>query len=235
MNTNTNDRLIFMDLETTGLDPDKNEILEVACVITDKDLIELAVYEEIVAVPDPENVHKRFSPFIMKMHGKAEPPVYYKPSPGTLLSALPAAQKELHDIQKDLLQIFASVGVVPMEGILSGSSIHFDRAFMKKGMPLLEAFFYHRMFDVSALKTAAQMWAPHLVPPPPKDHRALADVRSSIKLAKHFYEKLFHQPNRLADVACDLIRQSISQVLTPRELNKLEEVLANYDPNWSTR
>lgn len=180
---NENDRLIWTDVETTGLDEERHELLEVAVVITDKNLNELCAYSNVLWRPDQTNLPDRCSPPILKMHGPTH-------MPGTLLNVATHDHDnecvDTDDVQKDLLRLFHFHGVTPMKGILAGASVHFDRRFLKKNMPLLEAFFYHRMFDISALKTAAQMWNPSILPPAPKGHRALADVRAAIALAKVF-------------------------------------------------
>lgn len=170
---NENDRLIWTDVETTGLDEEKHELLEVAVVITDKNLNELCNYSNVLW--RPAGLEGRCNPSIKRMHGE-----------NGLLVETHQAELDVDDVEKDLLKLFHFHGVQPLKGILSGASVHFDRRFLKKNMPLLEAFFYHRMFDISALKTAAQMWNPSILPPAPKGHRALADVRAAIALAKVF-------------------------------------------------
>lgn len=177
---NDNKRLIWTDVETTGLDEERHELLEVAVVITDSQLNELCNYSNVLW--RPAGLEGRCSPAITQMHGPDRQD-YNKPC---LLEEVRAAKLEADDAQKDLLRLFHFHGVEPCKGILAGASVHFDRRFLKKNMPLLEAFLYHRMFDISALKTAAQMWNPSILPPAPKGHRALADVRAAVALAKVF-------------------------------------------------
>lgn len=177
---NQNERIIFLDIETTGTDEENDEILEVAAVVTDKDLFVQDGFEAVVW--HPKHVVENVSPFIYEMHGPDRGD-HTKPC---LLEEVRASKLEASDIQKKLLTWLWKRGVEPNKGILAGNSIHFDRRFLQVNMPLLEAFFYHRMFDVSALKTAAQMWCPEFLPPGPKGHRAMADVLASIELARRF-------------------------------------------------
>lgn len=189
---NPSKRFIWIDVETTGTDPKTTELLEVAAVITDDQLTELGSYESLIWVPDNTELHRRFSPFIMKMHGNAEIPFQILPGPNTLLEQLQGAKKESRDVERDLLTFFFQNGVEPNRGILAGASIHFDRGYLQRFMPLLEAFFYHRMFDVSALKTATELWGPDgIVPVGKKAHRAMDDVRETLTLARTIKVKIF--------------------------------------------
>ena len=228
---NPNERLLFLDTETTGTNPENIELLEVACVVTDKDLNEIAAYESVIW--RPVGLRDRVSPFIQKMHGPPVSSAFFTPD---LLNAVERAQKETSDVEKELLTFFHDAGVRPNKGVLAGFSIHFDRRVLQVNMPLLEAFFYHRMFDVSALKTAVAMWAPGLAHNKSGAHRAMADVRDCIELARYFKDTIFmpgKKAIRLADAACDLLRKSENRDGSAER--KLDAALSEYDPNWSTR
>lgn len=176
---NPNDRIVWIDLETTGLDPKKDLILEVAMIITNKDLGVLAAQDWVVYRHE-QTLAQALSPVTRMMHKE-----------NGLLNHVPHADKDVNDVMMCMLRMMQDNGVRVGKGVLAGSSIHFDRKFMKEQMPLLETFFYHRMFDTSALKTAAQMWAPQLIPPNASAHRAMADIQASLSLARHFRMQLF--------------------------------------------
>lgn len=179
---NVNERLVWIDVETTGLNPKKDLLLEVAMVITDR---KLNVLEErsCVIFHDQLSIQARLTPVTWQMHTN-----------NGLLQDVKHSSFEMDAAEVLFLDLLQVTNVPVKKGILAGSSVHFDRAFLRENMPLLEAFFYHRMFDVSALKTAAQMWRPELVPDQMKAHRAMDDIKESIALAQHFRDKFFREP-----------------------------------------
>lgn len=179
---NKNDRLVWVDIETTGLDPKKDLILEVAFIITGPDLEPVDFWERVV-YHDARRLDLHLSPTTFEMHEK-----------NGLLKEVAKSSFEARDVMYESLERMQAAGVPIGKGILAGSSVHFDRAFLAEQMSLLEAFFYHRMFDTSALKTAAQMWAPHLLPAKTSSHRALEDIQASLALARHFKKQLFERP-----------------------------------------
>jgi oligoribonuclease len=166
-------RLVWIDLEMTGLDPEADAIVEIACIITNADLIPLTEFE--TAIWQPKEVLDRMTPFVRNMH-----------TVNGLLERVVASQTDLREAERKTLQRIAQH--CPMgEGVLAGNSIHQDRRFLVKHMPGLENFLHYRQMDVSSLKVLAQAWYPDLPRfEKRKAHTALADIRESIAELKFY-------------------------------------------------
>lgn len=164
-------RINWIDLETTGLDPEKDVILEIAVVITDGDLNELDAWEGLMYHEDI-----RLTPKVARMHVDSG-----------LLVRLDRAHAEEEGMYTgtptpviDMMRANQSLGAP-----LGGSSPHFDRGFLRRHMPHLHDSLSHRHFDVSTLVQAAQTWGLDLPDPEPA-HRAMSDILRSIELARRF-------------------------------------------------
>lgn len=167
------DRLVWVDVETTGLDPDYNAILEVAVVVTDGDLVELAAASWVCAFPNPidDGGHKQaISPVVMKMH-----------TDNNLWQECARSDLTMYDV--DLLTSgFVDFHAPYYKGPICGSSPHFDKAFLDVSMPFVASKFNHRAFDASTLKQAfMQQYTPITEPAGDVAHRALSDIRASIQ------------------------------------------------------
>ncbi len=174
---NSDSNLVWVDMEMSGLDPDTCRILEVAVVITDSSLkklsdgIVLAIHQDDdhLATMDTWNqtTHKRT--------GLIE----------RVKSSEMTEQKAEEEIL-EFLKLFAKESKSP----LCGNSVHQDRRFMRKYMPLFEAFFHYRNLDVSTLKELCKRWKPDLVKGFQKKgaHTALADVLESIDELSYYRE-----------------------------------------------
>ncbi len=169
-------RLVWVDIETTGLDPEKDIILEVAVVVTTiVPGVTGSLYGEVSAeswVVKPAAGLPPLHPAVLQMHSK-----------NGLLNELHdgASVREVDVMAAAMVQYFDAVG-----GPIAGSTPHFDKRFLDRQMPLLAACFNHRTFDVSTLKQAwcqehAESWV-HV--PGEGEHRALSDIRDSIELAR---------------------------------------------------
>jgi oligoribonuclease len=171
-------KLVWIDLEMTGLDPAVDSILEIAVIITGADLEPIAEYEAVVHQPDSTLL--TMSAFVRDMHTKNGLIERVRKSKVTREDA---TGKALNLIQKHCAK---------GEGTLAGNSIHQDRRFLVKYMPEIEAWLHYRQVDVSSLKILAQAWYP-AVPKfgkEDKDHTALADIRQSIAELKYYREHL---------------------------------------------
>lgn len=169
--------LIWIDLEMTGLDPQRDVIIEIATVVTDKDLNVLA-QGPMLAVHQHEAVMQAMDDWNQKQHG----------SSGLIQrvrdSACDAAEAERQTLQ------FLREWVPARSSPMCGNSICQDRRFLYRCMPQLEAFFHYRNLDVSTLKELAARWAPEL-----KDlfkkknsHLALDDILESIAELQFYRE-----------------------------------------------
>ena len=185
-NSNTdNDRagnLIWIDLEMTGLDTAADTIIEIATIVTDRHLNELAE-GPVLAVGQPRAVIDAMDEWNTRQHGESGL------TSRVLQSDVTSRQAELQTL--DFLSQWVDAGVSPM----SGNSICQDRRFLAREMPELERFFHYRNLDVSTLKILAQQWAPEIAAGFNKEssHRALSDIRDSIAELRWYRENLFDQ------------------------------------------
>lgn len=174
--------LIWIDLEMTGLDTTSDRIIEVATIVTDKYLHEVAVGPELV-VHQPAAVMDNMDRWNTRQHRESGL------TKRVLESSLSTAEAERETLA--FLQRHVAAGASPM----CGNSICQDRRFLAREMPELEAHFHYRNLDVSTLKVLAQNWAPAVAANFSKSssHRALDDVRDSIAELVHYRDNLFDQ------------------------------------------
>ena len=173
------DNLIWIDLEMTGLDPQNDQIIEIATIVTDSALNELAE-GPVLAVHQPAAILAGMDEWNTRQHGKSGLIDRVKASVVTLAAA---ERKTL-----EFLEQWVPKGTSPM----CGNSICQDRRFMARLMPALEDYFHYRNLDVSTLKELARRWAPETYAGFKKDssHLALADIRDSIAELRYYREHL---------------------------------------------
>ena len=173
------DPLVWLDMEMTGLDPDRCAPIEVALVMTSADLEELDHMEMVIWQP-PE-VLERMEPFVRRMH-----------TDNGLLKKVQASEFSTADAERKMMAMLAS-WTKPGEGVLSGNSIHQDRRFIARYFPTVNGYLHYRMVDVSTLKELARRWygPESLFTKGNTDHTALSDVRASIAELKHYRSALF--------------------------------------------
>jgi oligoribonuclease len=164
-----NQNLIWIDLEMTGLYPDKDRIIELAVVVTDPQLTQ-RVQGPVLAIHQTDATLDAMDAWNKGTHGKSG-----------LIDRVKASQvTELQAQQQviEFLSAYVGKGVSPM----CGNSICQDRRFLANDMPQLEAFFHYRNVDVSTLKELAKRWKPDILPGFKKAqaHTALADIQESI-------------------------------------------------------
>lgn len=169
--------LIWIDLEMTGLEPDTDRIIEIATVITDQHLNVLAE-GPVLAVHQPLEVMEKMDEWNTTHHGD---------------SGLTArvALSEHDDASAEQATIeFLSEWVPANSSPICGNSICQDRRFLARYMPELERYFHYRNLDVSTLKELARRWAPHVAAGVKKvnRHLALSDILESIEELRHYRE-----------------------------------------------
>lgn len=167
---NESERLIWIDLEMTGLDPDTDVIIEIATLVTDKNLNVLAEGPEL-AIRQPLSVLEAMDDWNRNTHQKSG--LWQR----VLDSQTTAAQAEA--ITVDFLSHWVAANKSP----ICGNSICQDRRFLARGMPRLERYFHYRNLDVSTLKELSRRWSPDLLEGFVKvgAHTALSDIRESVK------------------------------------------------------
>ena len=166
----TNDtRLIWIDLEMTGLDPDTDSIIEIATLVTDQDLNVLAEGPELAIRHSPERL-EAMDDWNRRTHRNSG--LWDK----VLASEISLAQAEALTV--DFLAQWVPAGNSP----ICGNSICQDRRFLVRLMPRLERYFHYRNLDVSTLKELSRRWSPELVDGFTKagSHTAMADIRESV-------------------------------------------------------
>lgn len=167
--------LIWIDLEMTGLDPDNDSILEIATVVTDRDLRVLAE-GPVMAIAHDEARLLEMDDWNRNQHGKSG--LWQQ----VLESGFDHATAEAHTLE--FLEQWVPAGKSPM----CGNSICQDRRFLYRQMPRLERYFHYRHIDVSTLKELARRWAPQVTKGLSKTsaHTALSDIRDSIDELSHY-------------------------------------------------
>lgn len=175
--TAKNRRLVWLDMEMTGLDPEHDKILEVAVVVTDNDL-NLVAEGPIAVLKQSDEILAGMDKWNQSTHGRSGLIDKVK------ASTLDEAQAE--DLILDFLKQHVAAGASP----LCGNTVSQDRRFMFKYMPRLESFFHYRTIDVSTLKELAKRWRPDVYKGFSKHgkHEALADIYESIDEMRYYRE-----------------------------------------------
>ncbi|MDR6990924.1 oligoribonuclease [Luteimonas sp. 3794] len=168
-------RLIWIDLEMTGLDTDHDRILEIATIVTDAELNVLAEGPEL-AIVQPLDVLEAMDDWNRSQHRRSG--LWQR----SLEQGVGLAEAQARTLE--FLQQWAAPGKSPM----CGNSICQDRRFLHRQMPALEKFFHYRNLDVSTIKELARRWAPQVLAGFTKHsaHTALSDVRDSIDELRHY-------------------------------------------------
>lgn len=174
------ERLVWIDLEMTGLDERRCVILQMAMVITDTNLHEISSYS--ATVWQPEAVLQEMVPVVKDMHTK-----------NGLLKKVKASELSLEQAEQEMMSIL-SEHVAYQKGYLSGNSIYMDRRFLKVYLPLIDGYLNYRQLDVSSVKILAQEWFKLKAPKKPSTHTAMEDIRQSIDELKFFRDHCFKTP-----------------------------------------
>jgi len=172
--------LVWIDLETTGLDPDHDVIVEIATIVTDKELTVLEEGPDLV-VRQPPEVWERVDPWVSKQHGASG---LIEASKQSAVSLVDAEARTLESVKTHC---------PPKRCPLAGNSICFDRRFLIRHMPTLEAYLDYRNVDVSSIKELVRRWSPRLAAQMGKAsrHRALDDIRESIEELRFYRQSVF--------------------------------------------
>ena len=171
--------LIWIDLEMTGLDPNKEKIIEIATIVTDKDLNILAE-GPMMAINQPKELLDEMDEWCLRHHGDS----------GLTQRVIESkiTESEAEQTTIEFLKEWVKPGVSPM----CGNSVGQDRRFLVRYMPELSDYFHYRNIDVSTLKELATRWKPEILDGFKKQnkHLALDDIRESIQELEYYREHL---------------------------------------------
>ena len=173
------ERLVWIDLEMTGLDPDENTIIEIATIVTEGDL-DIVAEGPAIAISQPESELAKMDDWNLTHHTE-----------NGLLDrvrnqGIPMAEAE--QITLDFVSMHCDAGQSP----LCGNTIGQDRRFLRRYMPDLHDFFHYRSVDVTSIKQLADRWYPNLPrATKPAGHRALDDIRGSIAELEYYRQHIF--------------------------------------------
>ncbi len=186
------DRLVWIDCEMTGLDPKFDEIVEIACIVTDAELNELDEGITLVVKPGEESF-AGMDDFVVNMH-----------TVSGLIEEIPLGIA-LADAEQQVLAYVKTHVPEARKAPLAGSSVYVDRGFLANYMPELDAHLHYRLVDVSSVKELTRRWYPRVYFASPEktgNHRALGDIRDSISELRFYRDAVFvAQPGPDSDAA----------------------------------
>ena len=175
------DRLVWIDCEMTGLDPTRDEIVEIACIVTEADLTELDAGISLVVKPNDAPL-AAMDDVVVRMHTESG-----------LLEEIPGGTT-LEDAQAQVLAYVQQHVPEARKAPLAGSSVYVDRGFLSRYMPDLDAFLHYRLVDTSTVKEMVRRWYPRVYFATPEkrgNHRALGDIRESIAELRYYRDAVF--------------------------------------------
>ena len=177
--------LVWVDCEMTGLDLTKDVMIEIAALVTDGDLNVLGDGVDLV-IHAPDELLDGMLPVVAEMHASSG-----------LTDEVRASVVTIDQAQAQVLDYIRAFAPQPGTAPLCGNSIGTDRGFIARDMPELDSFLHYRMIDVSSVKELARRWYPRVYfgqPAKGLAHRALADIRESIRELAYYRQTLFVSP-----------------------------------------
>ena len=177
--------LVWVDCEMTGLDLTKDVMIEIAALVTDGDLNVLGDGVDLV-IHAPDELLDAMLPVVAEMHASSG-----------LTDEVRASSVTIEQAQAQVLDYIRAFAPQPRMAPLCGNSIGTDRGFITRDMPELDEFLHYRMIDVSSIKELARRWYPRVYfgqPAKGLAHRALADIRESIRELAYYRQTLFVAP-----------------------------------------
>jgi oligoribonuclease len=179
------DRLVWIDCEMTGLDLAKDQLVEIAVIVTEADLTELDSGISIIIRPDDLSILEGMDPVVVDMHTSSG-----------LLDLIPDGVS-LAEAEQQVLAYVRQHVPDARKAPLAGSSVYVDRGFLSRDMPELDAHLHYRLVDVSSVKEISRRWYPRAYfnsPEKKGNHRALGDIRESIAELRYYRDAVFVPP-----------------------------------------
>jgi oligoribonuclease len=176
-------RLVWVDMEMTGLEPDRDRVIEIAVIVTEPNL-DVVAEGPVLVVHQPDSVLDAMDDWNKSTHGKSG-----------LIERVRASTLDEAACAEQLLD-FLNTHLPPRSSPMCGNTICQDRRFMARWLPQLEAWFHYRNLDVSTLKELAKRWNPAVFQGISKAgaHTALADIRESIDELRYYRECFLRLP-----------------------------------------
>ena len=198
-----NERLVWIDCEMTGLDIERDALIEIACLVTDGELNILDEGVDVIIKPPPEAIDQ-MGDVVRTMH-----------TTSGLLDEL-AGGVTVGDAQEQVLAYVKEPCPGGSRPPLAGNTVATDRAFLARDMPELEQFLHYRIVDVSSIKELSRRWYPrayYASPPKHGGHRALADITESVQELGYYREAVFvPQPGPDSATAREIAARHTSEV-----------------------
>ncbi len=185
-------RIVWIDLEMTGLDINRHTIVEVAALVTDAELNILDEGLDIVVHATDEEL-AQMDDVVTEMHGSSG-----------LTENIRASQVTLKEAEDQVLELIAKHVDPAHPAPLAGNSIATDRSFIRAQMPRLDAALHYRMIDVSTIKELTRRWLPRVYQNQPEKtmtHRALADIIESVRELDYYRRSVFPEQDLSAEAA----------------------------------
>jgi oligoribonuclease len=173
--------LIWVDCEMTGLDLNKDVLLEIAVLVTDSELNILGEGIDLVIKASADQIAS-MNEFVTNMHTESG-----------LITEI-AAGVEVSEAEEAVMAYLEKYAPGAGKSPLAGNSVGTDRSFIARDMPLLNAYLHYRTIDVSSIKELARRWYPRVYFAAPKktgNHRALGDIRDSIEELEYYRKAIF--------------------------------------------
>ncbi len=180
--------LVWIDLEMTGLDPDRHVVVEIAVIVTDGSLAEMHEGPDLVIGATDEQLGE-MDEVVVEMHTSSG-----------LLDDIAKSDLTVEQAEAEVMEWLLPLVPDPRRAPLAGNSVHADRAFLRKYMPKLHDHLHYRNVDVSTIKELGRRWYPDALDGAPGKgggHRALADIRESITELAHYRSALFVEDAQL--------------------------------------
>ena len=176
---------MWIDCEMTGLDLAKDQLVEIAVIVTEADLTELDSGISIIIRPDDLSILEGMDPVVVDMHTSSG-----------LLELIPHGIP-LAEAEEQVLAYVRQHVPDARKAPLAGSSVYVDRGFLSRDMPELDAHLHYRLVDVSSVKEISRRWYPRAYfnsPEKKGNHRALGDIRESIAELRYYRDAVFVPP-----------------------------------------